>query len=88
MAAFVVEGGLCSGRTACRFLRLARATYRYRARPPTPEHARLVTRLHELARKHPRYGFRRIAVKLRGEGFAVGRKQVQRKRGSGYMVAG
>ncbi len=87
MAAFVIDGGVCSGRAACRCLRLARATYRYRARPPTPEHARLVSRLHELSRQHPRYGFRRLAVKLRGEGFAVGRKQVQRlRRAEGLRV--
>lgn len=61
--------------------------YRYRARPPTAEHARWVTRLHELSRQHPRYGCRRIAVKLRGEGFAVGRKQVQRlRRAEGLRV--
>ena len=88
MAAFVIDGGLCSGRTACRCLRLARATYRYRARPPTPEHAQLVTRLHELSRKHPRYGFRRIAAKLRGEGWTVGRKQVQSlRRAEGLRVS-
>lgn len=87
MAAFVIDDGLCSGRAACRCLRLARATYRYRARPPTPEHGRLVMRLHELARKHPRYGFRRIAAKLRGEGWKIGRKQVQRlRRAEGLRV--
>jgi len=61
MAAFVIDEGLCSGRAACRCLRLARARYRYRARPLAPEHARLVTRLRELSRQHPRYGFLRIA---------------------------
>ena len=35
---------------------------------------------HELSRKYPRYGFRRIAAKLRGEGYKVGRKQVQKLR--------
>ena len=80
MAAFVVAGELCSGRTACRCLRLARSSFHYRMRPPTSERTRLVTRLHELSRKYPRYGFRRIAVKLRGEGYQVGRKQVQKLR--------
>ncbi|MSU70471.1 MAG: transposase, partial [Opitutaceae bacterium] len=49
-----------------------------RQRPPTAERTRLVQRLHELSRKYPRYGFRRIAVKLRREGYQVGRKQVQK----------
>ena len=75
MAAFVVEGHLCSGRTACRCLRLARSSFQYRMRPATSERTRLVTRLHELSRKYPRYGFRRIVVKLRVEGYKVGRKQ-------------
>ena len=80
MAAFVVEGHLCSGRTACRCLRLARSSFQYRMRPATSERTRLVTRLHELSRKYPRYGFRRIVVKLRVEGYKVGRKQVQKLR--------
>lgn len=87
MAAFIVEGDLCSGRTACRCLRLARSTFQYRMRPPTAERTRLVTRLHALSRKYPRYGFRRIAVKLRREGYKVGRKQVQKlRRAEGLRV--
>ena len=87
MAAFIVEGDLCSGRTACRCLGLARSTFQYWRRPPTSERTRLVARLHELSRKYPRYGFRRIAVKLRGEGYKVGRKQVQKlRRAEGLRV--
>ena len=87
MAAFVVADELCSGRTACRCLRLARSSFHYRMRPPTSERTRLVMRLHELSRKYPRYGFRRIAVKLRGEGYQVGRKQVQKlRRAEGLRV--
>ena len=54
---------------------------------PTAERTGLVTRLHELSRKYPRYGFRRIAVKLRREGCKVGRKQVQKlRRAEGLRV--
>ena len=53
MAAFVVAGELCFGRTACRCLRLARSSFQYRQRPPTAERTRLVQRLHELSRKTP-----------------------------------
>jgi putative transposase len=80
MAAFVVEGGLCSGRAACRYLRLARGTYRYRARPPTEHRSRLVARIQVLSAAHPRFGFRRIVALLRREGWRVSRKQVQRVR--------
>ena len=87
MAAFVVEGHLRSGRTACRCLRLARSSFQYRQRPPTAERTRLVQRLYELSRKYPRYGFRRISVKLRREGYQVGRKQVQKlRRAEGLRV--
>ena len=87
MAAFVIEGGLCSGRAACRYLGLARATYRYRARPPTAQRSRLVERIHALSAQHPRFGFRRIAALLRREGWQVSRKQIQRlRRAEGLRV--
>jgi hypothetical protein len=87
MAAFVIEGGLCSGRAACRYLGLARATYRYRARPPTAQSSRLVERIHALSAQHPRFGFRRIAALLRREGWQVSRKQIQRlRRAEGLRV--
>jgi len=38
----------------------------------------LVKRLHELAQKHPRYGYRRITAKLNEEHWHVNRKRVQR----------
>lgn len=39
---------------------------------------RLVERLHELSRRHPRYGYRRITALLRREGWVVNRKRVHR----------
>ena len=80
MACKVVEAELCSGRAACRFLRLARATYWYRSRPPSDRARQLLARLRELSEKHPRYGYRRIAALLRREGWEVGRRHVQRMR--------
>ena len=41
----VVARGLCSGRMACRFLLLARATFLYRGRPPSAKQTRLAKRL-------------------------------------------
>ncbi len=76
----VVKRGLCSGRAACRILRLSRATFWYQARPPTPTQQRLAKRLRVLSEKHPRYGYRRIAALLRQEGWPVGKRHIQRLR--------
>jgi len=76
----VVAAGLCTQRAACRFLQLARSTYRYRGRPPTTTEQQLRKRLQELSQEHPRYGYRRIAALLRQEGWPVGKRQIQRLR--------
>ena len=87
MAALVVADELCSGRMACRCLGLARSSFQYRRRPPTTERTGLVQRLHALSRQYPRFGFRRIVVKLRQAGYPVGRKQVQKlRRAEGLRV--
>lgn len=39
---------------------------------------RLVKRLHELAAQHPRFGYRRITVLLKMEGWRINRKRIQR----------
>jgi putative transposase len=79
--------GVCSARKACRILRLARSSYRYRCRPPTAREEALLRRLKELSEKHPRYGYRRIAALLRREGWTVGKRLVQRwRRQSGLRV--
>jgi transposase InsO family protein len=80
LALTVVAAGVCSGRAVCRILRLARSTYWYRGRPPSTAQQQLRQRLRELSEAHPRYGYRRIAVLLRQEGWRVGKRQVQRLR--------
>jgi len=88
MALEVVKAKLCSGRKACRFLRLSRGTYWYRSRPPSLQQERLMKQLRMLSEKHPRYGYRRIAALLRREGWKVGKRQVQRlRRQQGLRVA-
>ena len=83
----VVAAGMCSQRTACRLLRLARSTYRYRGRVPSVAEEQLRQRLHALAQKHPRYGYRRIAALLRQEGWRVGKRHIQRlRRAEGLRV--
>lgn len=83
----VMENKLCSGRAACRFLRLSRSTLRYRPREATPLEAKLGKRMEELSHLHPRYGYRRIAALLRREGWRAGKRLVQRiRRACGLRV--
>jgi putative transposase len=78
----VVASELCSGRAACRFLKVSRSTYWYRSKEPTSQEQRLLKRMRELSEKHGRYGYRRIAALLRQEGWPVGKRHVQRLRRS------
>lgn len=66
-----------SERRACAVLEQPRSTQRYERKPASDE-ASLVTRVHELVRRHPRFGYRRIAVLLRREGFRAGFDRVYR----------
>jgi transposase InsO family protein len=66
-----------SQRRVCKALGVARSLVRYQARLPGKD-KELVGRMHELARKHPRYGYRRIAALLRAEGWRVNNKRVRR----------
>jgi putative transposase len=64
-------------RNACRLVEQPRSTQRYKARIDYEER-RIRQRLHELAKKHPGSGYRRMARLLRREGLKVNRKRVQR----------
>ena len=66
-----------SERRACRVLDQPRTSQRYQAKPRDGE-AALVKRMLELARAHPRYGYRMITAKLRQEGWQVNRKRIYR----------
>ena len=72
MAAFGV-----SERRACAVVGQPRATQRQRPRPRADE-ARLVARMLELVRRHPRFGYRRVWALLVAEGWRVSRKRVHR----------
>jgi putative transposase len=67
-----------SQRRACRVLGQPRSTQRQKPRALEEEERRLVARLLELVRRHPRYGYRRIWALLRREGWQVNRKRVYR----------
>ncbi len=56
-------------RRACKAIPLRRSTYHYRSR--RPEQAALRKRIREIAETRTRYGYRRIHVLLRREGWPV-----------------
>jgi len=75
-----------SERRAARVVGVSRSTLRYRVRIPESE-PRLLERMEALVEKHPRYGYRRIWVLLRREGFPVNRKRIYRLwKKEGYRV--
>jgi putative transposase len=65
-----------SERRACRYTGFARSSQRYRTRRPARTELR--ERLQTLATLRPRWGYRRLYVLLRREGYVVNRKLVQR----------
>src|SRR5262249_48655585 len=65
-----------SERRACRVLGQQRSTQRQPPPKASAEEGRLVARMLELVRKHPRFGYRRIWALLRREGW---RGQRQRR---------
>jgi putative transposase len=74
--AHLVERYEISERRACRLIKADRKTIRYRSRRPRDEDLR--RRLTELAAEQRRFGYRRLHVLLRAEGYAVNRKKTQR----------
>jgi putative transposase len=64
-------------RKACRLVQQPRSTQRYEARIDYEER-RIRRRLHELAKKHPGSGYRRMTKLLQREGMRINKKRVQR----------
>lgn len=65
-----------SERSACRLVRCNRSTWLYRAHRRDDTAIRL--RIRELAQARPRFGYARLHVLLRREGWAVNKKRVHR----------
>lgn len=65
-----------SERRACRLAGISRTAYRYESRAD-PQNA-LRTRIKDIARSRVRYGYKRIHVLLKREGFQVNAKRVHR----------
>jgi putative transposase len=66
-----------SERRACRAIGQPRSSYRYEAKPRSDVPG-LLNRLLQLVRRRPRFGYRRIAALLRGEGYAASESRVLR----------
>ncbi|NIA15993.1 MAG: IS3 family transposase [Nitrospiraceae bacterium] len=66
-----------SERRICRAVGQARSSQRYRRQVAGDERA-LIEAMHHLAMKRPRFGYRRIAVLLRRDGWPVNVKRVHR----------
>jgi putative transposase len=65
-----------SGRRACGLVLLSRGTYHYRSH--AQDHSALKIRLKDLAMSRVRFGYRRLLVLLKREGWPVGKKLVYR----------
>jgi transposase InsO family protein len=82
-----VERGTCSERSACRHFGLHRSTFQYKAKQPDAWLAKLKTALRRLSRQYPEMGYPKITRLLKGEGWNVGARKVQRlRRELGLMV--
>ena len=75
--AHVREKLAVSERRACAVLGQPRSTQRYAVEEDESER-QLVKRMLELVREHPRFGYRRITILLRSEGWKVNRKRIYR----------
>lgn len=76
-AVYLVKEQKSSIQMACRVLRLSRSSFYYRSSCGDFEE-RLLKRIYILAVKYPRYGYRRIHLLLRQEGWQVNKKRIQR----------
>lgn len=73
----LVEQKGCSVRRACQVVKIGRSSYQYRETKDEFEE-RLKRSIQRFSRKNPRYGYRRMTVVLKKEGWKVNKKRVQR----------
>ncbi len=70
--------GLSSQRRACSLVELSRSSLYYLPLRRAEEEAALRARIKQLARNKRRYGYRRVWMTLRREGWVVNHKRVHR----------
>ena len=76
MAIWIHERFRVSTVRACRLARLQRASWYYRSR--ARDQSALRMRIRDIAQARPRFGYQRIHVMLRREGWQVNRKRIHR----------
>jgi transposase InsO family protein len=76
-AAYLAEHYAVSQRRLSQVLGRSRSTLRYRPEP-RPDERGLIRALRQLARRHPRWGYRRIHARLVQRGWSVNLKRVRR----------
>ena len=76
LVSYLCDQYRASERHACRVLRIGRGTFRYKSHQKTWTELR--TRIREIAQSRVRYGYRKILVLLRREGWQVGKHLVYR----------
>ena len=75
-----------SERRACRVIGQHRSTQRYTMKVDRSDD-RLIAAIHEIVRKRPRFGYRRVTLLLRRDGWQVNRKRIYRLwRKEGFKV--
>ena len=67
-----------SERRACTVIDQHRSTQRCRPRPPRTDEAKLRRRLRQIAKTHPRWGWKMAHEILRREGWTINKKRTQR----------
>jgi putative transposase len=67
-----------SERRACRVAGQHRSTQRKQPRPPRDENQRLASRLRDIAKEHPRWGWKTAHEILLREGWSINRKRTRR----------
>jgi hypothetical protein len=65
-----------SERQACKLLEMDRSSYRYQPKPD--KNGPLRQELVALAKRHPRYGYRMLASKLKDRGWVANHKRIER----------
>ena len=76
-ADYLAEQHRLSQRRACRLMDRPRSTIRYHPKPAADE-SELVRQIKRLARRHPRFGYRRVHALLVRRGWALNIKRVRR----------
>ena len=72
-----VHEGRCSGRQICRYFKIHRSSYRYKAKEANAWLKRLKSAVRHYSLKHRKWGYVKITKLLKDDGWAVGKRRIQ-----------